>query len=428
MRKIEMIPSKSDAHRAEICAALSEITTGKGCRVQCCSTSQDIEATRKCLEALKEGRREMYCGESGSTLRFLLPVAGALGREVSFYTEGRLPERPLSPLYEELERHGCTLSPKGSSPLSVKGKLKPGTFVIAGNVSSQYISGLLFALPLLEGDSFIRVEGPLQSGAYVEMTLKTLRRFGIEIGEEEEGFSVRGGQRYMAPEVYRVEGDWSNACFWLAAGAFTEGGIAVSGLSLDSLQGDKEILSVLKKFGADVKIEETEITVSPADLRGIEIDASQIPDMVPVLAAAACGAAGTTVIRHAERLRLKESDRLASVTQLLSGLGADIKELPDGLVIKGRSASDRVCGADSGRNGLQGRKKTEEAVGCCGGFPLSGGRADGAGDHRIVMTAAVASLLCRDKVEITGSDAVKKSYPGFFEDMRTLGLDGNIIY
>ena len=150
-----MIPSKSDAHRAKICAALSEITSGKRCRVQCGGTSQDIEATEKCLSALKEGRTEMYCGESGSTLRFLLPVAAALGREVSFYTEGRLPKRPLSPLYEELESHGCELSPKGSSPLTVKGKLKPGTFTIAGDVSSQYISGLLFALPLLAGDSRI---------------------------------------------------------------------------------------------------------------------------------------------------------------------------------------------------------------------------------------------------------------------------------
>ncbi|MEE0515377.1 MAG: 3-phosphoshikimate 1-carboxyvinyltransferase [Emergencia sp.] len=430
MRRIEMIPSKSDAHRAKICAALSEITSGKGCLVQCGGTSQDIEATEKCLSALKEGRTEMYCGESGSTLRFLLPVAAALGRDVSFYTEGRLPKRPLSPLYEELERHGCKLSPKGSSPLTVKGKLKHGTFTIAGDVSSQYISGLLFALPLLAGDSRICIEGRLQSRPYVDMTLETLRRFGIEIRETEEGFLVRGGQKYEAPETYRVEGDWSNACFWLAAGAFTEGGIAVSGLSAGSLQGDKEILSVLKKFGADVKIEEREIVVSPGELCGIEIDASQIPDMVPVLAAVACTARGTTVIKHAERLRLKESDRLASVTRLLSGLGADIEELSDGLVINGKNVCGAGCGIFTDRNNSQSRKDREAAEDSTDfdGFPLAGGRADGAGDHRIVMTAAVASLLCRDKVRITGADAVKKSYPGFFEDMRALGLDGNIIY
>lgn len=402
MRRIEMIPSKSDAHRAKICAALSEITSGKGCLVQCGGTSQDIEATEKCLAALKAGRREMYCGESGSTLRFLLPVAAALGREVSFYTEGRLPQRPLSPLYEELEKHGCTLSPEGKSPLTIKGKLQSGIFTIAGNVSSQYISGLLFALPLLADDSSIIIEGELQSASYVEMTLKTLCRFGIDIHKTSDGFFIRGGQKYVAPEAYRVEGDWSNACFWLAAGAFTEGGIAVSGLSDDSLQGDKEILSVLKKFGADVKIKETEIVVSPGKLCGIEIDVSQIPDMVPVLAAVACAARGTTVIKHAERLRLKESDRLASVTRLLTDLGADIEELPDGLLITGKTDPD--------------------------GFSLAGGRADGAGDHRIVMTAAVASLLCRDKVRITGADAVKKSYPGFFEDLQSMRLGDNIIY
>ena len=430
MRRIKIIPSKSDAHRAKICAALSEITSGKECRVQCSGTSQDIEATEKCLSALKEGRTEMYCGESGSTLRFLLPVAAALGREVSFYTEGRLPNRPLSPLYEELLSHGCELSPKGGSPLTVKGRLRPGTFTIAGDVSSQYISGLLFALPLLAGDSRIRIEGPLQSRPYVDMTLETLRRFGIEIRETEEGFFVRGGQKYEGPETYKVEGDWSNACFWLAAGSLTEGGVAVSGLSAGSLQGDREILSVLKKFGADVKIEEREIAVSPGELCGIEIDASQIPDMAPVLAAVACAARGTTVIKHAERLRLKESDRLASVTRLLSGLGADIEEMPDGLVIKGKAGSRRSCEICLEQNHLQSRKDRETAEEdlAFDGFPLAGGRADGAGDHRIVMTAAVASLLCRDKVRITGAEAVKKSYPGFFEDLQRLGLGDNIIY
>lgn len=397
MRQIEIIPSKSDAHRALICEALSRLTSGRTCLIQASETSLDIAATEKCLQALLRGEEKMYCGESGSTLRFLLPVMGALNHKASFFGEGRLPQRPLSPLYEELESHGCSLSPMGSVPLTIRGQLKPGYYKIPGNVSSQYISGLLFALPLLKGGSRIDITGKLESEGYVKMTLKTLKQFGIEILTDEKGFTVPGGQAYRAPESYQVEGDWSNGCFWLAAGALTEGGIRVKGLSEDSLQADKEIIRILKKMGADVKIEEEGIAVSAHTLWGTEIDASQIPDMVPVLAVLACGAKGKTVINNAGRLRIKESDRLASVACELTKLGAEIEELPEGLVITGK-----------------------------GGKGLSGGSADSWNDHRIAMMAAVASLICREKVVLSGSRAVQKSYPNFFEDLKRLGLDGNI--
>ena len=186
MKKMQIIPSKSDAHRALICAALSE----KPCRVICETTSKDIEATKKCLAALKQGEEAMYCGESGSTLRFLLPVMGAKGHKAAFYPEGRLPQRPLSPLYEELTAHGCRLSPQGSVPLTIEGQLQAGVYTLPGNVSSQYISGLLFALPMLEGDSELHIQGFMESAPYVDMTATTLTQFGIRIEKTEYGYHI----------------------------------------------------------------------------------------------------------------------------------------------------------------------------------------------------------------------------------------------
>lgn len=391
MRKINIIPSKSDAHRALICAALSE----KPCQVLCQAESKDITATRKCLDAVADGREEMYCGESGSTLRFLLPVMGALGHKASFYPEGRLPERPLSPLYEELAAHGCQMSPQGSVPFTIEGQLTSGTYHIPGDVSSQYISGLLFALPILTGDSRIVVKGVLQSKSYVDMTIKALRDFGVEIAETAEGYLIPGGQVYRGPETYQVEGDWSNGCFWLAAGALLTKGICVSGLDANSLQGDKQILEILAQFGAVVNIEEEGITVRGGTLKGIRIDAGQIPDMVPALAVVAAAATGTTKIVNAERLRIKESDRLQTVTQVLKKLGADIEELPAGLVIRGTGT-------------------------------LSGGQVDSYNDHRIAMMTGIASILSTGVVSLIGADAVNKSYPGFWADLKALGLDDKI--
>lgn len=391
MRNVRIIPSKSDAHRALICAALSKTP----CEIICSATSKDIEATKDCLQALADDKLEMHCGESGSTLRFLLPVMAALSHRAKFYPEGRLPERPLSPLYEELENHGCRLSPQGSVPLTIEGQLKPGDYHIPGNVSSQYISGLLFALPLLNGDSRILIEGNLESAGYVEMTLKTLQDFGIRVEPIETGYLVPGRQEYDGPPVYEVEGDWSNGCFWLAAGALREEGIKVSGLDINSLQGDKKIIDILRDMGAEVSVDTDGITIKGGSLRGITIDAAQIPDMVPILAVVAAAAEGTTEIINAGRLRIKESDRLATVAEVMHALGGQIEELSEGLCITG--------------------SKT-----------LRGGRIDAHNDHRIVMMAAVASLISREKVIIDGSDAVQKSYPGFFQVMEDIGLDTNV--
>jgi len=377
---IKAIPSKSQAHRALICAALADEPTN----IICEGTSKDIQATESCLLALKAGGEDdvyLPCGESGSTFRFLLPIVGALGRKVSFILEGRLPERPLSPLYEELVRHGCNLSPLGSNPFAIEGKLTPGSYTLDAGVSSQFISGLLFALPLLDGDSNLKLTGSVESFPYIELTFAMLEMFGIKVDFEDMFFSIPGGQKYRSPGTIHIEGDWSNAAFWLCAGLIPGNEIFVSGLDMNSKQGDKAVLEILERFGSD--------------LHGIEIDAADIPDLVPILSVIAAAAKGTTVIHSAGRLRTKESDRLAAVTDMLGSLGADIRETGDGLIIRG-------------------------------GKPLTGGVISSWGDHRIVMSAAIAAVLCAEPVVIQGAEAVEKSYPTFFEERRRLACLHNM--
>jgi 3-phosphoshikimate 1-carboxyvinyltransferase len=408
---IGAIASKSAAHRLLICAALAHDETF----VRCPERSQDIDATVRCLKSLgaviryedngfsvtpvskakdTAKEREADCGESGSTLRFLLPVCGALGMQVKFNMEGRLPARPLTGLYEEMTAHGCTLSEQGRSPLVCSGKLTSGNYSLPGNVSSQFISGLLFALPLLEGGGEICVTGDLESRPYIDMTIEALRLFGITVHEEEIPvltFRVPESQSYLSPKTVRTEGDWSNAAFWLSAGAIGTSGITCTGLNVDSRQGDRAIIEFLKKFGAHVSGGGGEITVSRGALEGIEINAKDTPDLVPVLAAVAATAQGKTVINGAGRLRLKESDRLRTIAASLSSLGADIKETDDGLIIQGKNK-------------------------------LAGGITQSFGDHRIAMAAAVLSAVCSSPVTIHGAEAVKKSYPAFFDDFHlTLG-------
>ena len=399
---LRAIASKSAAHRLLICAALASEETF----LRCPQRSQDIDATASCLQALTAGIKyekdgfyitpikeeientaaELDCGESGSTLRFLLPVCGTLGLRASFHMGGRLPSRPLSGLYEEMTAHGCTLSAQGSSPLICEGKLKSGEYTLPGNISSQFVSGLLFALPLLEGDSNIRVTGVLESRPYVGMTLEALSLFNVKIEEtENQTFRVQGGQTYSSPKNICAEGDWSNAAFWLSAGAVGKGSVTCTGLNINSCQGDHAITDLLARFGAHVSLEDDKITVSHGDLRGIDIDAGNTPDLVPVLAAVASVAQGETVIRNAGRLRIKESDRLHTVAASLSALGANITENEDSLIIQGQKN-------------------------------LKGGETESFGDHRIAMTAAVLSTVCTGQVVIKNAQAVNKSYPGFFED------------
>lgn len=408
---VQMISSKSDAHRLFIGAALADMPT----EMVLNGRSEDLEATILCLQALgadfllqekhlkvipvakKEDMAVMDCRESGSTLRFLLPVAAALGRSVLVEGKGRLPQRPIGILTELLREHGCVVS-SDQLPLEMHGQLKGGTFSLPGNVSSQFITGLLFALPLLEEDSEIILTTEVESRGYIDMTLHTLKRFGIEVKEREKGFFIPGGQRYHSLGVMQADGDWSNAAFWLTAGAMGEA-ITCCGLQMDSPQGDKAILDILKQFGAKVEVAGETVTVSHGKLKGCVIDAAQIPDLVPILCIAAAAAEGKTEIRNASRLRIKESDRLTAMTDCLNRLGVPVEEKQDGLVIHGGKSTEQ-----------QGEI-----------------RIDSYGDHRIVMSAAVGAAMLGREVVIEGAEAVAKSYPAFFAEFIRLGGGADVL-
>lgn len=407
--KIKSIASKSAAHRLLICAAFADGET----TVRCDEVNEDILATAECLRALgatverkeksfcvtpvKELRKNaiLNCNESGSTLRFLLPVACMLGADATFLMAGRLPSRPLSPLWEILEESGIAFEWVSKDMLSCRGRVDENEFSISGSVSSQFISGLLFALAICGRAGRIKITDKLESEPYIEMTANALRRFGVGVEKTADGYSVDGARLASCGEAV-TEGDWSNAAFPLAMGAIGEGAVTVTGLDIRSTQGDRKIIDVLSKFGAKTDVGENEITVSRGKLCGIRIDASQIPDLVPVLATVASVAEGQTVIYNASRLRIKESDRLMSVSEMLTSLGADISETEDGLII----------------NGKQG---------------LSGGITKSYGDHRIAMSAAVASVVCKGEVIIDNAEAVAKSYPGFWTDAVKLGIKAEEI-
>ena len=395
-RVVRAISSKSDVHRLLICASLA-----KGESVLHCSDkNEDIRATVRVLREMGAGIEEigdfykvtpiaelpdrevtLDCGESGSTLRFLLPVAAALGLHARFTGHGRLLSRPMEPLLACLRAHGAKIT-AGDDAILVSGVLTPGEYEIAGNISSQYISGLLFALPLLQGKSVIRCSTKLESAPYVEMTRASLSRFGVTVEEKENDFTILSGYG-QSPGKAEAQGDWSNAAFWLAGGAIGNDPVTVTGLDDNAPQGDRKICEILRDFGAKVEINGDAVTVSPASLHGIEIDAGDIPDLVPVICALAIRAQGTTHIYNAQRLRLKESDRIAALHSMMHSLGADAEITPDGLLI-------------------------------CGGKPLPGGLVHGANDHRIVMSAAICALACTGEVLIRGAQAINKSYPDFF--------------
>ena len=406
---VPSITSKSDLHRILICAALADretkIYVNRG-------ISDDITATAECLTAsgadiiiaenvitvkpISDKKRDVYlnCRESGSTVRFLLPVASVVTDGFYVTGEGRLPERPLDTLIDVMEAHGCEFSSR-RLPLSSKGMLTPGTYFIRGDVSSQYISGLLFALPLLDSESEIILTSPLQSKKYVDMTISTVSRFGVKIIKTDSGYFIEGGQKYVSPSEIKAEGDWSNSAFWLCAGALGSD-ISCTGLDIDSDQGDMNIINILSDMGAEVKHTEDLISVKHNTLHSIEVSVSDIPDLVPVLAVVMSVAEGRSVIKDAGRLRLKESDRLHSVTTVLNSIGADITEYEDRLEIVGVNK-------------------------------LKGGIADSFNDHRIAMALAVASTVCENKLTITNAQAVKKSYPVFFEDFNKAGGKAHVI-
>ncbi len=395
--------SKSQAHRLLICAALGT----RPVTVHCGGMNRDIAATIRCLEALgaqigqqdgerlrvvpidgiPEGERMLPCGESGSTLRFLLPLCGALGVSAAFLREGRLPQRPLAPLDELLLRSGMRFQEDGAL-LHCGGQLRAGDYEIEGNVSSQYVTGLLLALPLLNGESTLRVIGPLESAPYVAMTEDALALSGIRFEKDAFSYRIPGGQRCALPDSVSVEGDWSNAAFFLCMGALSGRGVRVEGLNLRSSQGDRAMLDILRTFGARVDAEGDAVTVRRGALHGCEIDAAAIPDLIPTLSVLAAAAKGETRVIHAARLRLKESDRLRTTAEMLAALGAEVKELPDGLVIRGGT--------------------------------LRGGIVQTANDHRIAMAAAVAACACRADVTVCGAECTAKSYPAFWQDLERL--------
>ena len=407
--KIEAIPSKSHAHRLIICASLGDAPT----RIICPSTSRDIEATAECMRALgakiqrtgdgyditpidkasRPPHPHLECGESGSTLRFLLPVCAALGGEFDFAMQGRLPERPLSPLYEILCEGGVTLSEAGTNPLRMSGKLTETCFSIRANVSSQYISGLLFASPLIAERCTLALTTKPESTGYIDMTVAAMRQFGIsvdiDVGKGLPVYTVSGTYTTPASEI-KAEGDWSNAAFWLCAGALGSSAVTVEGLRADSLQPDRAIIDILRSFGAKIDESENTYTVYPSSLRSAKIDVSQCPDLAPVISVVAACAEGKSEIVGGARLRLKESDRIASVCSMIRALGGSAEEREDGMLISGTG--------------------------------LSGGVVDSARDHRIAMAAAVAVTQSSNDITILGAEATEKSYPSFFEDLGKLQL------
>jgi len=376
--EIQIIPSKSQAHRLLICAAFADAPT----ELRCPETNQDIEATADCLRSLGAdisrtetgycvipnhgipGQAVLNCRESGSTLRFMLPVAGALGVDATFQMAGRLPQRPLSPLWEEMERMGCTLTRPTADTIRCQGKLRPGTYRIDGSVSSQFITGLLLALSLLDEESQLEITGNIESKPYIDMTKQAMALFGADP-------EYPGRLPFRSPGTLTVEGDWSNGAFWLAAKALGNP-VTVNGLDPASAQGDRTVAGWLSQLCSGHP------TVSAKD----------IPDLVPILAVTAAANHGA-VFTDIRRLRLKESDRVASTIAMIEALGGK---------------------AEAGEHEL-----TVHGTG------LHGGTVDAENDHRIAMATAIAATVCNEPVTILGAQCVQKSYPRFWEEYRRLG-------
>lgn len=405
-------PSKSVSHRGLICAGLAALGGGGESRLENLAENDDTRATRACLSALgvafaKENGalrvscasaagpaprpRLMDCGESGSTLRFMLPVAAMQGGPFTFAGSPRLMERPLG-VYEQLFAEKGLPLRRQADGLTVQGPLPAGDYRLPGNVSSQFVSGLLLALPLAEGDSRILLETPLESAGYVALTREALEAFGILVHQpNDHSFAIPGGQRYAA-RPFRVEADWSQAAFFLAAGALGRP-VGCLGLEQNSLQGDRAILHIMEQMGVAFAGENGALAARPARLKAAEIDLRQVPDLMPVLAVLCSLAQGTSRLTGAGRLRIKESDRLNAMTTELEKLGAHVRQGADSLTITGRPA-------------------------------LAGGVVDAHGDHRIAMALAVAAIGCEGPVTLTGWEHVNKSYPDFWKDFEKEAAHG----
>lgn len=388
-------PSKSFAHRYIIAAFLA----GKKCAIENVGFSEDVFATLFAVKSLggiieKNGdtvivngrtpvkKATVDCGESGSTMRFLMPVAAALGIEASFKGRGKLISRPVEDIAAAVNGHGATISGH-----TVKGKLVCGTYYINGGLSSQFASGLLFALSVLSGDSEIIFTGDRVSKGYIDITVSVLKEFGVQISETLTGYKIKGG--FNPPEKAFVEGDWSGAAFPLAIGALC-GRVEVNNLKYPSLQPDSAILDILGKFGARVSVENGKITVGKGALSGIEeIYCENFPDIAQVICSVAAFSSGKTRLTGIERLKIKESDRIAAIIDTL-----------------------KTCGVRAEYDGA--------ALAVYGGAP-KGGDFSGGKDHRTVMSAAVIASAADGVSTIDGAEYCAKSYPSFFEDIKLLG-------
>ena len=405
--EIAAIPSKSVAHRMLICAALADGPT----TLRIPKTSDDIDATADCLRALGAAitvNNEDYivepiaqieniplldCGESGSTLRFLLPVAAAAADRCRFDGHGRLPDRPLSDLTDAMKEHGVSFDGE-KLPFTIGGRLRGGIYRLPGNVSSQYITGLLLALPLCEEDSVIELTTALESASYIDITLSVLKTFGITVHCERNRYIIPGKQVFRSPGTLPVEGDWSNAAFFLTAAALNND-ITMTGLNPNSAQGDRKIIALLEQLGAVTQKDNGRLTLRSDELKGCTIDIQDTPDLLPVLSVAAAFAQGKTTFINAARLRLKESDRLASSAAMIENLGGRAEVGEDELTVYGTG--------------------------------LIGGTVESCNDHRIAMSAAVAATRCSKPVTILHAEAVKKSYPGFYNDYNKTGGKAHVL-
>ncbi len=409
---LEIPPSKSVSHRAIISAGLAK---GKSV-ISNVLMSQDMIATCDAMVALGasisyqeelNGRftltilgcdplalksETIQCNESGSTLRFIIPIVLLQPKRAVITGKGRLVTRPMKPFYDIFAEKGIYhehLQAGQDLPLAVEGALTPGTYRIDGGVSSQFITGLLFALPLLDGDSVIELTSTLESKPYIDITLDVLKSFGIAIiNDNDQRFVIKGNQIY-SPCNYRVEGDFSQGAFWLVAGTIGQR-MACHDLNVASQQGDKVIVDILKEMGGDISIGADKLIVNKAETLGTVIDVSQCPDLVPILGVIASLSRGATTIINGERLRFKESDRLMATADVLNKLGGKVEETADGLVIQG---IDR----------------------------FTGGQVTSHNDHRIAMAVAIASSRATGKIILDGAEAVNKSYPHFWEDFTKMG-------
>ncbi|MCF0107264.1 MAG: 3-phosphoshikimate 1-carboxyvinyltransferase [Holdemanella sp.] len=400
---IEIPASKSMAHRAIICASLSKGTSV----ISNITYSKDIDATIQCMEALGAAIQKNKssctitgcdlqnvkdsivcdCFESGSTLRFLIPIASLTGKEIIFKGQGRLLARPME-IYQELFDHQSLSFIQSDDSIKIKGSLKPGAYVLKGDVSSQFISGLLFALPLMDADSTIEILPPYESKSYVNLTISMLKQFGIQIEETSEyAYSIKGNQQYISKDI-SVEGDYSQMAFFAVLGALNHT-ISCHNMNPDSAQGDKIILDFVKKAGALLDVKDSTITISPDSRHGQIIDLSNCPDLGPVLCVLASYIPSKTIITHAKRLRMKESDRIEAMECELRKWGVDIASTEDEIIIYGKD----------------GYENAQEIL------------IQGHNDHRIVMAMTIFALCAKSPSFIEGAQAIEKSYPDFFKDI-----------